>query len=41
VELWCEGAFRVHDRARWSRMLEPVGTTGFHASDWQATRVYT
>jgi pyridoxamine 5'-phosphate oxidase len=40
VELWCEGAFRVHDRARWSRTLEPVDTTGFHASDWQATRIY-
>lgn len=40
VELWCEGAFRVHDRARWSRTLAPVGTTGFDPGDWQATRVY-
>jgi hypothetical protein len=30
----------VHDRARWSRTLEPAGTTGFNAGDWQATRVY-
>jgi pyridoxamine 5'-phosphate oxidase len=40
VELWCEGAFRVHDRARWTRTLEPVGTTGFQAGPWQATRLY-
>ena len=29
VELWCEGAFRVHDRAIWRRTLEPVDDTGF------------
>jgi pyridoxamine 5'-phosphate oxidase len=40
VELWCEGAFRVHDRARWTRSLEPAGTTGFTAGPWQATRLY-
>jgi pyridoxamine 5'-phosphate oxidase len=40
VELWCEGAFRVHDRARWTRTLEPTGDTGFRASEWQATRLY-
>jgi pyridoxamine 5'-phosphate oxidase len=40
VELWCEGAFRVHDRAIWRRTLEPVGDTGFVAGDWQSTRLY-
>jgi len=40
VELWCEGAFRVHDRARWSRALEPMGGTGFGAGPWRATRLY-
>ena len=40
VELWCEGAFRVHDRARWSRTLEPMGGTGFGAGPWRATRLY-
>jgi pyridoxamine 5'-phosphate oxidase len=40
VELWCEGAFRVHDRARWTRTLEPLGTSGFQAGPWQATRLY-
>jgi pyridoxamine 5'-phosphate oxidase len=40
VELWCEGAFRVHDRARWTRTLEPEGTTGFQAGPWQSTRLY-
>jgi pyridoxamine 5'-phosphate oxidase len=23
VELWCAGAFRIHDRARWTRTLSP------------------
>jgi pyridoxamine 5'-phosphate oxidase len=40
VELWCEGAFRVHDRALWRRTLEPVGETGFGPGPWQATRLY-
>jgi pyridoxamine 5'-phosphate oxidase len=40
VELWCEGAFRVHDRAIWRRTLEPAGDTGFRAASWQATRLY-
>jgi pyridoxamine 5'-phosphate oxidase len=39
VELWCEGAFRVHDRARWTRTLEPAGDTGFRAGSWQSTRL--
>jgi pyridoxamine 5'-phosphate oxidase len=40
LELWIEGAFRVHDRARWSRALEPDGDTGFRAGPWSATRIY-
>lgn len=40
VEVWCEGAFRIHDRAIWQRTLEPDGTTGFRAGAWQATRLY-
>jgi pyridoxamine 5'-phosphate oxidase len=40
LELWCEGAFRVHDRARWTRTLLPAGTTGFESGPWQATRLY-
>ena len=40
LELWCEGAFRVHDRARWTRTLLPAGATGFEPGPWQATRLY-
>jgi pyridoxamine 5'-phosphate oxidase len=40
VELWCEGAFRVHDRAIWRRTLEPVGGSGFTAGPWRSTRLY-
>ena len=40
VELWCEGSFRVHDRAIWRRTLEPVDDTGFRASPWRGTRLY-
>jgi pyridoxamine 5'-phosphate oxidase len=40
VELWCEGAFRVHDRARWTRTLYPADGADFRAGSWQATRLY-
>lgn len=40
VELWSEGAFRVHDRARWTRAVEPDGPAGFRAGPWRATRLY-
>jgi pyridoxamine 5'-phosphate oxidase len=40
VELWCEGAFRVHDRARWSRSIEPDGPHTFRCGGWQSTRLY-
>jgi pyridoxamine 5'-phosphate oxidase len=39
VELWTEGAFRVHDRARWTRTLTSSGA-GFEAGPWQSTRLY-
>jgi pyridoxamine 5'-phosphate oxidase len=38
VELWVEGEFRIHDRARWTRSLadsEDAGT----ASPWTVTRL--
>jgi pyridoxamine 5'-phosphate oxidase len=38
VELWVEGAARLHDRARWSRTLEPAGD-GFSGRRWSATRL--
>jgi pyridoxamine 5'-phosphate oxidase len=39
VELWCEGAFRIHDRAIWRRALEPADD-GYVAGAWSATRLY-
>jgi pyridoxamine 5'-phosphate oxidase len=39
VELWCEGAFRVHDRAIWRRALQPAAD-GFSTGPWQSTRLY-
>lgn len=39
VELWIEGEFRIHDRARWSRLLEPAGPQGFVAGAWTAVRL--
>ena len=38
VELWVEGAARLHDRARWTRQLEP-SAAGFTAGSWSATRL--
>ena len=40
VELWIEGSFRVHDRARWSRSLAPAGAHEFTPGAWQSTRLY-
>lgn len=39
MELWIEGPFRVHDRARWTRELEPDGA-GYQPGPWSATRLY-
>lgn len=38
VELWVEGAGRLHDRARWTRSLTRTGE-GFQGSGWTATRL--
>jgi len=38
VELWIEGAARIHERARWTRSLTTAGA-GFRAGAWSATRL--
>jgi pyridoxamine 5'-phosphate oxidase len=38
VELWVEGAARVHERARWTRSLTTTGDS-FGAGPWSATRL--
>ena len=38
VELWVEGEFRVHDRARWTRTLAPKPGTGAN-THWSVTRL--
>lgn len=40
IELWIEGAYRVHDRAVWRRSLEPRDEYSFAAGAWEATRLY-
>jgi len=41
LELWIEGSFRVHDRARWTRELRPrADGPGFAAGPWSATRLF-
>ncbi|MEO1036715.1 MAG: pyridoxal 5'-phosphate synthase [Pseudomonadota bacterium] len=39
IELWCDGHARLHDRARWSRALEPHAETGFVAGAWAGQRL--
>ena len=39
IELWSEGANRVHDRAVWTRSLTRDGD-GFRGGSWRATRLY-
>jgi pyridoxamine 5'-phosphate oxidase len=39
VELWVEGEGRIHDRARWTRELEPRADGLFRAGPWSATRL--
>jgi pyridoxamine 5'-phosphate oxidase len=38
VELWVEGAARIHERARWTRSLTTAGA-GFRTGPWSATRL--
>jgi pyridoxamine 5'-phosphate oxidase len=39
VELWVEGAARIHDRARWTRSLKVLGEGRFETGTWTATRL--
>jgi len=39
VELWVEGAARIHDRARWQRTLSALPSGSFRADAWVATRL--
>jgi pyridoxamine 5'-phosphate oxidase len=39
VELWCEGSARIHERARWTRRLEPRPNGGFDPGPWSVTRL--
>ncbi len=39
AELWIEGADRIHERAVWTRTLEPSGAHDFAAGPWSGTRL--
>jgi pyridoxamine 5'-phosphate oxidase len=39
VELWVEGDARIHDRARWTRLLTGTPDGAFTGSAWTATRL--
>lgn len=39
IELWIEGADRIHERAIWSRSLTPAGDHDFTASPWIGSRL--
>jgi pyridoxamine 5'-phosphate oxidase len=39
IELWVEGPGRVHDRARWTRKLDPKDAVSFAAGPWSGTRL--
>ncbi len=42
AELWVEAAFRLHDRARWTRTLQATvsgGETRYSGGPWQAARL--
>jgi pyridoxamine 5'-phosphate oxidase len=39
IELWMEGANRIHDRAVWTRTLQRRDTYSFSASQWRSTRL--
>ena len=39
VELWIEGPGRVHDRAVWTRKLQPQDATTFLGGAWTSTRL--
>jgi pyridoxamine 5'-phosphate oxidase len=39
VELWVEGAARIHDRARWQRTVSASADGTFRTGAWMATRL--
>ena len=39
IELWIEGADRIHERGRWRRSLEASGADDFVAGEWSGTRL--
>jgi len=40
VELWVEGEYRIHDRARWTRALTAIGDGhAFQATPWHVQRL--
>ena len=39
IELWVEGADRIHDRAAWTRSLTPAGEHDFETGAWTGTRL--
>jgi pyridoxamine 5'-phosphate oxidase len=39
IELWSEGAGRIHDRARWQRTLTRKDDFTFTGGPWSATRL--
>jgi pyridoxine/pyridoxamine 5'-phosphate oxidase len=39
AELWIEGVARLHDRARWERVLHPTAA-GFEGGPWKSTRLH-
>ena len=39
VELWIEGADRIHDRAAWTRRLDRAGDHDFTPGRWSGTRL--
>lgn len=39
VEFWVEGEHRLHDRARWTRVIAPVGDGRFQAEPWRHERL--
>jgi len=39
IELWVEGADRIHDRASWDRTLKPSGDHDFDTGPWTGTRL--
>jgi pyridoxamine 5'-phosphate oxidase len=40
IELWTDGAYRVHDRALWTRTLKASGESAYVADAWRATRLF-